>query len=210
MRDFVRAFHATSEGGGSSGHSTSEVYRLDDFWAVQITSDDNGTIRLVGTAQPSVRHLWVAPPPHFTGRWVTYFTNGIASHDIAFRDGAYERFRAFHDNGQLAYEQRYVNGQIDGDETGFDRDGHTSYAIHHAAGQNVGRWVHFYPTGRMQSEEHYVAGQLDGVSTRWRPDGSRDSISHYAHGQETGQAAWDEHGTLLYAHGTAASEVRDH
>ena len=27
---------------------------------------------------------------------------------------------------------------------------------------------------------------------------------HYAAGVETGQAAWDEHGKLLYAHGTAA------
>jgi antitoxin component YwqK of YwqJK toxin-antitoxin module len=150
-----------------------------------------------------LRHVWVEPAKDFTGRWVTYFVNGVTAHDIDYLRGSYRRFRSYYDNGQLVSEQRYVDGKVDGPEVGFHPDGKKAYEIRHAAGKHVGRWVHFYPNGQIESVETWVNGVREGSSVRWREDGTKSVQFDYRAGKETGQAAWDEKGALLYAHGTA-------
>jgi hypothetical protein len=193
----------TSEGAISSGQSTTTTWRLDDYWVVGTTFDQPDKLRSVGAPARHARSVWVEPPAKdFSGRWVTYFVNGLVDHDIQYARGSYERFTAHHDNGQVAYEQRYENGQIDGPEVGFHPDGRRAYEIAHSAGKNVGRWVHWYPSGKLQSEQTYVDGELEGPSVNWRQDGTKSSRIDYRRGKETGQAAWDEQGKLLYAHGS--------
>jgi antitoxin component YwqK of YwqJK toxin-antitoxin module len=188
------------------------VLRLDDAWTV-VAHVTGAGVQRVPVATPSLtafgrlearsRSVWVAPPPKYSGRWVTYFASGNVNHDIEYAAGQYVRFTSHFDNGQEAYTQRYVGGVIDGVELGYHPDGSKAYAIEHARGASVGTWTHWYPGGQKQSEQTYVAGKLDGVHTGWRADGSKDYEIHYKAGVETGQAAWDEHGTLLYAHGSA-------
>ena len=147
----------------------------------------------------------VPPPATYTGPWITYFANGNVNHDFEYAAGVYVRVTSHYDNGQEAYTQRYVGGVADGLELGFHRDGAKAYSIQRAGGEHVGTWTHWYPSGTKQLEQTYVAGKLDGLSTGWREDGSQDYQMHYKAGVETGQAAWDEHGKLLYAHGTAGT-----
>jgi hypothetical protein len=203
--EFVRVTGARTEGMAAGGGGTTGNYRLDDHWIVTVLLDRRGRVREWRQPERATRALWVQPPPRYTGRWVTYFAHGRVAHEIEYLEGHYARFVAFHDNGQRAYEQRYVRGRIDGVEVGYDREGRRAYELHHAMGRNVGRWVHWHPNGRVQSEETWVDGQLQGVSRRWRADGTRETEFHYARGQEIGQAAWDERGTLRYAQGAAAS-----
>lgn len=202
---FARTLGATSEGDASGGGGTTNVFRLDDFWTVEAYFSDPGDkLTGVGALQHRLRYRWVDPPKDFSGHWLTYFVNGAPSHDIDYAHGAYTRFAAYHDTGQLAYEQRYVNGRIDGDEVGYHPSGARAYEIHHRAGKSVGLWRHWFPNGKLETEQTYVNGELDGTSTTYREDGTKSVQFDYKAGKETGQAAWDEHGTLLYAHGTAA------
>jgi hypothetical protein len=201
---FKSATGATSEGTLSSTQSSTTTWRLDDYWTVSVTFDLPDKLRTVGPLGRRARSIWVEPPAKdFSGRWVTYFVNGVVDHDIQYLHGTYERFTANHDNGQVAYEQRYKDGRIDGPEVGFHRDGRRAYEIAHSAGKSAGHWVHWYPNGKVQSEQTYVDGDLDGPSIHWREDGTKSSRIDYRRGKETGQAAWDEQGKLLYARGTA-------
>jgi hypothetical protein len=200
---FMSATGATNEGAASSGQSTSAIYRLDDYWTVAVYFDNPDKLREVGALTRRARSVWVEPPKGFSGKWVTYFVNGVVDNDIQYAKGTCERFTAHYDNAQLAYEQRYKNGQIDGAEIGYHPDGSKAYEIRHAAGKSVGRWVHWYANGKIESEETYVNGVLEGTSTHWRQDGTKSTRMDYKAGKETGQAAWDEHGKLLYAHGSA-------
>ena len=69
---------------------------------------------------------------------------------IEYAGGVYRRFRAYYDNGQLIYEQRYVDGEIDGPEIGWHRDGTKAYEGRHAAGKSVGKWART-PNKRLSS-----------------------------------------------------------
>ncbi|MGE0786979.1 MAG: toxin-antitoxin system YwqK family antitoxin [Sandaracinaceae bacterium] len=203
-----RRAHATPEGAMSGGGGTTASYRLDDFWVAVVVLDATDHVREIAEIVARARDVWVQPPSGFTGRWRTYTAGGSLSHDIEYANGTYVRFAQYHDNGQLAYEQRYVRGQIDGEERGFYPDGSRMYVIHHAMGRDVGHWVHWFANGQVQLDQTYVAGELDGVVTHYREDGSRQVVFLYERGRELGQAAWDEHGTLQYAHGAADAWVR--
>jgi hypothetical protein len=205
---FMAETGAIEEGTGGSGQSFTSNFRLDDYWTVSAYFDRPDKLREIGTLARRPRALWVDPPKAFSGKWVTYFVNGSVSHDIAYVNGQYERFTAYHDNGQLAYTQHYVEGKIDGPEVGFHPNGKKAYEGRHAAGKSVGRWVHWYANGNMQSEQTYVDDALDGISMNWREDGTKSSRMDYRAGKETGQAAWDEKGALLYAHGSAEHDAR--
>jgi hypothetical protein len=203
---FKAATGATEEGGAGSGQTHTMIFRLDDHWVVEIYFDNPDRLREVGPLTSSLRSIWIAPPKDFTGKWTTYFVNGVLSHDIDYSKGTYRRFASYYDNGQLVYEQRYVDGTIDGPEVGYHRDGKKAYEGKYAGGKRIGRWVHWHPNGKMESEETYVDGERDGTSTNWREDGTKSVRFDYKAGKETGQAAWDEKGKLLYAHGTAENE----
>lgn len=202
--EFARATGATGEGGASSGQSSTTRWRLDDYWTVTVIFDQPDSLRDMGALARDARRVWVDPGKGYTGEWTTYRVNGVVDHRIDYVAGEYRRFASYYDNGQLVSEQRYEKGAVDGPELGFHKGGERAYAIQYAAGKPVGKWLHWYANGKLQSEQKYVDGKLDGVTMNWREDGTKSSRIDYRLGEETGQAAWDEHGTLLYARGSAA------
>jgi hypothetical protein len=202
-----RELGARSEGMVMSGGSETALWRLDDYW-MAVTYFDRAGFRELGAIESRPRTVWAVPPKDFTGRWVTYFVTGVMSQAIQFDHGASVMSEAYYPNGQLAYRQRYLAGTIDGAELGYHQNGAKAYAGWHAAGNKVGHWTHWYPDGKLESESDYdAAGELNGVSITYRPDGTKQVLFEYVHGKETGQAAWDEHGALEYAHGTTAAHV---
>lgn len=204
---FEAALHATTQGGGSSGQSSTIIYRLDDYWDVEVYFDIHDTgdaLREVGPLAHKVRAVWVEPPKDFTGRWKTYFANGRVAHDIEYAHGVYVTFTSLYDNGQLVMTQHYVDGKNDGEEVAFHDNGAKAYVGHYVAGKMVGHWVHWYPDGKVETEADYNDhGELEGQSWTHRTDGSKVRFDYHA-GKETGQAAWDQQGVLIYAHGSAA------
>ena len=203
LATILKATKGVSEGQMASGQSSSAIIRLDDNWSTVAYLDGKDRLRQWSPLSQSARAVWVDPPAKHTGSWITYFTNGVIAHDIDYVDGVYRRFTARFDNGQLASEQTYVDGKIDGSEHGFFRDGAKAYDIQHRAGASAGTWTHWHPNGQKASEQHFVDGQRDGQAYNWRADGSKATLFIYLAGKETGQAAWATDGTSQYAHGTA-------
>ena len=202
--EFARLAGASSEGGESSGQSSTITWRLDDYWTVTTYFDLPDNLREVGELAHNPRRIWVDPGKGYSGAWTTYRVNGVVDHAIEYEDGKYVRFASYYDNGRLISEQHYKGGVIDGRELGFHRGGQKAYAIEYAAGKPVGRWVHWYANGNLQSERTYVDGKLDGVTMNWREDGTKSSRVDYRRGEETGQAGWDGHGMLVFARGSAS------
>ncbi len=207
QKAFEAATGAKNEGGVGSGRSFSVTWRLDDYWVVTTHFDLPDSLRTVGAPQRQARAVWVDPGKNHSGKWITYFVNGQKSHEIRYQNGVYESFRSYYDNGQLVSEQTYVRGRIHGPELGFHRDGAKAYSIAYDDGKSTGRWTHWYPDGRLLSEQTYKDGKPHGSSVNYRPDGTKSSRIDYRDGVESGQAAWDEHGKLLYARGTAAAST---
>ncbi|MBP9087717.1 MAG: hypothetical protein KBG15_16460 [Kofleriaceae bacterium] len=207
LANLLKATGGVSEGHMASSQSSTVIIRLDDNWSTVAHLDNKDRLREWGLLSQSARQVWVDPPAKYTGAWLTYFTNGVIAHDIDYLDGVYRRFTARFDNGQLASEQTYVDGKIDGSEHGFFRDGTKAYVIQHRAGASVGTWTHWHPNGQKASEQHFVDGLRHGHAYNWRADGSKATLFIYVAGKETGQAAWATDGVLQYAHGTAQAVV---
>ncbi|PKN24098.1 MAG: hypothetical protein CVU65_12730 [Deltaproteobacteria bacterium HGW-Deltaproteobacteria-22] len=205
QKAFEVATGGKNEGGVGSGRSFSITWRLDDYWVVTTHFDLPDSLRTVDEPMRHARGVWVDPGKNYSGKWITYFVNGLMSHEIRYKNGVYESFRTYYDNGQLVSEQTYVNGRIHGPELGFHRNGARSYSIAYDDGKSTGRWAHWYPDGKLQSEHTYKDGKPHGSNVNYRPDGTKSSRIDYRDGVETGQAAWDEQGKLLYARGTAAA-----
>ncbi len=199
-----KALGAATEAEMPGGKARPKHYRLDDFWTVLAYFDSPGGLRSFAPPSRQARRVSVAAPENYSGRWVTYYVNGVVDREIDCRAGRHERIATRHDNGQLQSEQRFVDGKADGRAVGYYPDGKKMSEVEYAGGEMAGRWVNWYPNGNKQAESTYLAGKLDGVSTGWREDGSKAHEIHYRRGEETGQAAWDERGSLLYARGSAA------
>ena len=102
--EFAKRMGAISEGSGSSGGGTSVIFRLDDYWVVNAFFTDEPAPgassprmpeKLTGLApvERSVRHVWVEPGKDFTGRWVTYFADGVMASDLDYLRGAQQPSR---------------------------------------------------------------------------------------------------------------------
>jgi antitoxin component YwqK of YwqJK toxin-antitoxin module len=208
IEEVARALDASRTGGASGGGSTSMGFQLDDYWSFAAYFNNRvepEELFKVGPVSRSVRHAWVEPPKGYSGPWVTYYVNGVVSHDIVYKTGSYVRLRVFYANGQRTYEQNYVNGRVEGPEIGFHENGKKAYSIQTFGGVKTGRWTWWHDNGKLASEETYVNGKREGPATRWRADGSKSTVFHYHEGKETGQAGWDESGKQTYATGTAAT-----
>ena len=63
-----------NEGGEWSGGTGFEVCRLDDYWwaGFQLKDFDKKLLIERPKLEPHVQQVWVKPPDHFTGLWVTW------------------------------------------------------------------------------------------------------------------------------------------
>jgi hypothetical protein len=94
--------------------------------------------------------------------------------DRRYANSAYLRYviEGCGQRGLRKHVDHIVNGEIDGHEIGYHRDGAKAYEIQYAKGKPVDRWVHWYANGKKESEETYVEDKLDGATIRWREDGT--------------------------------------
>ena len=117
------------EGGGGSGATEMERYRLDDLWLLECSYTGNGSDRELthlGFIQ-GLRFVIVEAPTGFTGVWRTYYVNG-----------------------QECGEGCYTNGIAEGEGFGFYPDGSKLIVNHVTNGVLEGEEVCFYPSGKIK------------------------------------------------------------
>src|SRR5436190_2090022 len=113
-----------SQGGIADGGSHMEEYRLDHAWHLRCWFHNEGNILREVTLIERMRNVWVAPPPEFTGEWITYFVNGQQSHIIEYQSGRYHgTFTSNYSTGSKSYVQNYGPDGADGESTGYHPSG---------------------------------------------------------------------------------------
>ena len=154
-------YKTKAEMGACGGGSCSETYRLDKVFCLQVwylTSDN--TLMSGAKLIQQMQHVWVEPPPGFTGTWMTYFVNGQKSHEIQYKDGKYfGNFIAFSAQGNKLYVQKYTASGIEGEELGYFESGKVSYRAHHHKDKNVGLWIWYNEDGSVRSIKDYSKGE---------------------------------------------------
>lgn len=158
----LRLLKLSSDGGVGSGNTETEVYRLDDLWTLECSfiNSNAGTNLSRRKLTEQLRDVWVEPPPHFTGDWITYYANGQVSHQGHYKDGQPNgQGLGFHPNGSKAIVHHTVNGVAEGEETGFHPSGNISYKGSYKAGAQSGIWIWYNEDGSIQQKRDYSKRQ---------------------------------------------------
>jgi hypothetical protein len=149
-------FKVTARLGFGSGGTRSEYYRLDDAWLLVCWFRNEAEVLFERKLEPSLRSVWVAPPPDFTGTWVTYHVNGQKSHEIGYEAGKYHgQFIAYNPDGSKCYVQHFEHGVCEGVDTGYYPSGRVKYRVVHKAGKQVGTWVWYTESGATNSVRNF-------------------------------------------------------
>lgn len=141
----LNQFNVTLGGITASGQTFTESYRLDDAWELACSYQrvDSAETVIKPTRYESLRDIWVAPPPDFTGVWTTYFVNGQQSREIHYVSGHYcGVFTAFHSEGSKSCVQHDDSSGANGEDTGYFPSGRVSYHARYKNGSPVGTWTH--------------------------------------------------------------------
>lgn len=145
---------AKAEMGVGTGATHMECYRSDDRWLAQCWFANAGDLLREITLVERTRHIWVEPPPEFSGVWTVYFASGHQSHEIHYRRGKYfGEFTAFHPGGGKSYVQHYVDSVIDGEDTGYFPSGRISYRAFYRSGVPTGTWTWYAEDGTVRNTE---------------------------------------------------------
>jgi hypothetical protein len=152
--EMLRRLNIKCEGGAGTGTFESRLFRLDDLWILELSSEGD---RIVGRElREQMRDAWVLPPTNFSGVWTTYWVNGQRSAEVHVKDGKYSgEFTGFSTNGSRAHVQQYDKHSIIGKETGFFPSGHISYQGQHETNASVGIWIWYNEDGSTNSIKDY-------------------------------------------------------
>jgi hypothetical protein len=139
--DMLRKLKVGQESVFASGQTSTETYRLDDAWLLSCSFQRSGATQTVmeATLHERLRHIWVAPPPDFSGVWTVYFVNGQRSHEINYANGKYSGvFTSFRSDGSKSVVQHYGPRGADGEDTGYFPSGRIMYSGRYKNGSQVG------------------------------------------------------------------------
>jgi MORN repeat variant len=157
ITDLLRPYHTHREMGDASGGTGYESYRLDDLWLLQCSMNYRENTLIQATLEEMLRHIWVEPPPKFSGLWITYYVNGQKSNEINYQNGIYfGEFIAYHDDGSKIYVQHYDQSGCDGDDTGYYPSGKVMYRAHYKNGTPVGIWTWYREEGSISSTQDHT------------------------------------------------------
>lgn len=184
-----------------TGRSTTEWYRLDDYWSVSVGYHLPDTVSVLPSLRKDPKRIWVDPPKNFTGEWNGWFVNGRKATCNHYKNGKYHGVLTWYrGNGRMIFQQQYKEGVIVGDETGWHANGKKSYAGQYDKnGKRTKTWTHWFETGKMQMRSNYRAGKNHGLSEWWHPNGQLQYQKHYVDGVKHGiDRAFDLGGAVLW------------
>ena len=153
----LRPFNPTEEAGARGGGSYCVSYRLDDLWSLRCCYRNSDMTLFKFDLIEFLRWVWVAPPPDFTGVWVTYFPNGQRSHEVHYREGRYfGEFNSYRSDGSKCVTQHYGADGVDGEDTGFFPSGRVAYRGYFKAGKKIGIWTWYNEDGSIRSTQDHT------------------------------------------------------
>ena len=152
--ELLRPFNVTKGLELGSGGSHSESYHLDNEWVLTCWYKNESDTLIERRLSQHMKHIWVEPPEHYTGKWIVYFVNGQISHEINYKDGKYfGELRANRSDGSLCVLQHSTETGANGEDIGYHPSGKVAYRGTYKDGKRIGTWTWFDEDGNVTSTQ---------------------------------------------------------
>ena len=118
---------------------------------------------------------------------------------LVYREGSSEPYTGLvvsaRYDGSKEYEEHYLDGQLHGPRTDWDRGGNQISQTTYVHGAKTGPETHWYANGQVMAVTNYANGARHGTASRWCKNGQKRFEWTYANNQKNGtQAAWYPNG----------------
>ena len=147
------------EGGGGSGITEMERYRLDDLWLLECSYTGKEASKSVLTHVKLIEQMLnvpVNPPSGFTGTWTIYYINGQKSGTGYYKNGKPDgASMGYYSDGSKALINHSANGILSGEELGFYPSGQIKYRGLYKEGSQAGTWTWYKEDGSVQSKKEF-------------------------------------------------------
>ena len=97
-------------------------------------------------------------------------------------DGELTLLKFWYENGQLAFERTYKNGELDGLWKEWYENGQLQYEWNYKDGKEDGLHRMWYENGQLRYEYNYKDGKEDGLWKEWHENGKLSYESNYKNG----------------------------
>jgi antitoxin component YwqK of YwqJK toxin-antitoxin module len=114
-----------------------------------------------------------------------YYPDGTPQFEQLIQNGTVQviESRAWYENGQLHYQARTADSELDGLQRSFDELGNPTSEQNYVVGLLDGPSYEWHPeTDQLASERNYTNGILDGQSRDWFADGQLSVLKNYVSG----------------------------
>ncbi len=139
VRAILLPYNVTEGGGAGGGGAYTNSFRLDKEWAIVCAFTYKDHILFNRELAHALERVEVTTPKDFTGRWVTYFTNGNLSREVNYKNGKrIGTSTSYMLDGSKCIEEHYHENGIDLDQIGFYPSGNVSYRMQIREGKLVG------------------------------------------------------------------------
>ncbi len=111
--------------------------------------------------------------------WTYYFPNGKISRIVPFKNGKENgQDKSFREDGSVAWDNTYVNGQLTGTSTYYNSAGKVEIRFFYENGNKIKK-EEFYSNGNLKSEDNYKDGLYHGKNSEYFESGKIKKIFFY-------------------------------
>ena len=82
----------------------------------------------------------------------------------------------WHENGQLDYQEEYVNGVLSGIKKQWHENGQLKFDCKKLNGKLNGLLKEWYKNGQLKSETTYILGKPEGIQKAWYENGQQKYV----------------------------------
>lgn len=144
----------SSENGGGTAETESEVYRLDDLWIIQCYYNrvDSSKKLLKYELKEQLQCVHPKVPDGFSGIWIEYYVNGEKCGQSRFRNGLVEgECVSFYPDGSKWIVNHVSKGVLEGDEICYYPSGKAKHTGTYLEGTQTGKWIWYKENGAVES-----------------------------------------------------------
>ena len=136
------------------------------------------------------------PDPTISGHWVTWYENGQKAYEGRYVQGNLEGVQTlWHSNGQKKSEGKYVNGSAEGIHTSWHSNGQEKSEGNYVNDQIEGLHVVWHENGQKANEAKFIKGNPEGMYTHWYDNGQKRDEIKYVNGKSNGtHTSWHQNG----------------
>ncbi len=131
------------------------------------------------------------------GKLLLYFPNQTIALENSYLNGLLANSKEYSLNGKIQSTVEYRNGKLNGKCLFWDYSDHEIAELNYLNGQKNGTNREFYRDGKIKTEEHYFNGVLDSIRRVWSDKEKLIEESFWENGINVSSKYWNENGELL-------------